>query len=85
MNKQVTFQQVERFLLDLGFVPVPTSGDHKVFDHQTSGARVVLPPRGPEDVVEPGRIAAIRNVLVGKGVLDGAAPEELFDALLEKV
>jgi len=85
MRKRVTFQQLAQFLLSIGFVSVPTSGKHKVFEHQASGARVVLPPRGPEEVVEPGRLAAIRNVIVGKGALDGSAPEESFEELLEKV
>ncbi len=85
MRKKVTFQQLEKFLLDIGFVSTPTTGNHKVFEHEASGAIILLPLTTPDEPVEPGRLASIRNVIVGKGVLDGAAPDELFDALLEKV
>jgi predicted RNA binding protein YcfA (HicA-like mRNA interferase family) len=85
MNKQLTFKQLEQFLLDVGFVSVPTTGKHQVFEHEASGAIILLPLAKPDDLVEPVRLASIRNLIVGKGVLDGAAPESLFDALLEKV
>jgi predicted RNA binding protein YcfA (HicA-like mRNA interferase family) len=85
MRKQLTFKQLERFLLDIGFISVPTAGEHKVFEHEASGAIILLPLTNPDDTVEPVRLASIRNLIVGKGVLDGAAPEELFDSLLERV
>lgn len=85
MSKRPTFWQLERFLLDIGFVSVPTEGKHKVFEHVTAGAVVLLPLAGPDQPVDAGRLASIRNLVVGKGILDGNAPEELFDALLEKV
>jgi predicted RNA binding protein YcfA (HicA-like mRNA interferase family) len=85
MRKQVTFKQLEQFLLDIGFVSVPTAGKHKVFEHETSGAVILLPLTMPDDPVEPVRLASIRNVIVGKGVLDGNSPEELFDTLLVEV
>ncbi len=61
---------------------MPTTGRHKVFEHDESGAIILLPLREPNEEVDSGRVAAIRNIVVGKGVLDGKEPEELFDELL---
>ena len=43
MFKNIIFAELEELLLNNGFQNVPTTGSHKVFQHQESDTLIVLP------------------------------------------
>jgi predicted RNA binding protein YcfA (HicA-like mRNA interferase family) len=70
MSSNVAMGDVEHLLLELGFTAERTADTHRLYRHQPSGAVVVLSSDGAEEGVALGPLVAIRNTLVGKGIVD---------------
>jgi predicted RNA binding protein YcfA (HicA-like mRNA interferase family) len=77
MSKQITFAELEKLLLELGFIPSPAQGTHQVFKHLNSGTLVILPGYNKQDIVNPAHLVSTRRVLVENSLMN----EEAFDAL----
>lgn len=77
MSKQITFAELEKILLELGFIPSPAQGTHQVFKHLNSGTLVILPGYNKQDIVNPAHLVSTRRVLAENGLMNG----DVFDGL----
>ena len=76
--RHVTFQDLEHALTTVGFLSVPTAGQHKVFRHEATDTLVLLPLVPPDSDVDGIHLAAVRRMLDERGVVES----EVFDSLL---
>jgi predicted RNA binding protein YcfA (HicA-like mRNA interferase family) len=76
MSKQITFAELEKLLLKLGFVPNPTQGTQRVFIYSDLKALVVFPGYSKKDVVHPAHLVSTRKVLSENGLMDADAFNE---------
>lgn len=77
----ITFADLEKLLLRLGFVACETAGTQKVFRHLVSDTVLVFPAYQPQDLVRPIHLVGVRKMLVEKDLISQAA----FEGALEKV
>ncbi|NEP62731.1 MAG: addiction module toxin, HicA family [Symploca sp. SIO2G7] len=81
MSRTITFAELEKLLLKLGFTALPTTGNHQVFKHQGSGALVVLPDYLKQAWVDTTHLVAVRRILLEYELLK----EESFDLFFAKI
>jgi predicted RNA binding protein YcfA (HicA-like mRNA interferase family) len=81
MFRDVMFADLEKLLLKLGFITMPTTGTQKVFQYPPSAALVILPGYENKAHVHPIHVVAVRRILIENGLIDSSA----FDSLLKKV
>ncbi|NET62430.1 MAG: type II toxin-antitoxin system HicA family toxin [Symploca sp. SIO2E6] len=81
MSKSITFAELEKWLLKLGFAVLPTTGNHQVFKHQGSGELVVLPDYPQQAWVDTTHLVAVRRILLEYELLK----EESLDLFVAKV
>ncbi|NMG21252.1 type II toxin-antitoxin system HicA family toxin [Brasilonema bromeliae] len=81
MHRDIIFNELEKYLLKLGFTALRTSGSHKVFQHPSSEALVILPAYEQQAYVHPVHLLAVRRILIENELIDRNA----FDSFLEKV
>lgn len=77
----MTFADLERLLLKLGFIACQTVGNHQVFQHPASNTLIVLPRYEPQEFLRPVHLVSVRKILTENGLMTIAA----FDGFLEKV
>jgi hypothetical protein len=75
------YSELEKWLLDLGFSTLPTSGEQKVFQHSLTKALIVLPNYDAKAFVHVVHLAAVRRILIENGLVN----ENDFSEFLEKV
>jgi predicted RNA binding protein YcfA (HicA-like mRNA interferase family) len=63
MTKRVTFADLEKLLLELGFVRQAVQGSHQVFQYQGQDVLVVLPGYEIQDWVLPTHLVSVRRIL----------------------
>jgi hypothetical protein len=68
MSKQITFAELEKKLLDIGFIPSPAQGTQKVFVYPDWGALVVFPGYQKNDIVHPAHLISTRKALTENGL-----------------
>lgn len=78
MRCTVTYGELERAFLSMGFVAEDTTGEHKVFRHQPTDTLVLLPPGPAQTPLEAIRLLPTRKIVGERGVVEGDA----FDRLL---
>ncbi len=81
MLKNIMFTELEKLLLKLGFISLPTAGSHKVFKFPSSGALVILPNYDKKAYVHPIYLVAVSRVLIENELINRSA----FDSFLEKI
>jgi hypothetical protein len=74
----VTFAQLERLLMRLDFVPVPTRGPQLVFEHVRTQTEIVLPAGQPTEPAGSARLLGIRSTVVERGVVAGRVYDDLI-------
>jgi predicted RNA binding protein YcfA (HicA-like mRNA interferase family) len=79
MNRTITYGQLEKFLLGLGFKRLRAPGSHVYFDHAPSKAAVVVKDYASHEELPAYKLSAARETLHYFGLLD----REEFDAALE--
>ncbi len=79
--ENITFADLEKLLLKLGFISCKTSVPQKFFQHQPSDTLIVLPPYQPQDILRPIHVLAVQTQLVERGLISQAA----FEGALEKI
>jgi predicted RNA binding protein YcfA (HicA-like mRNA interferase family) len=67
---RVTFAELRRMLLDMGFTETVVPGSHVFFAHQPSGAEVALPIYRSNRMVLPHHLITVRIMLDAKGLMD---------------
>jgi hypothetical protein len=82
-KKHVTYGQVDKVLRALGFScqVVTKEPATRVYEHQASGAWIMLPRLPEKDAVLDYHLASVRTTLDGFGIADS----QVFDANLQKV
>jgi hypothetical protein len=78
--EQITFADLEKLLLKLGFVKLQNPKYH-IFEHPQENALVALPRYAPNDVVRPIHLVATRGTLEAYGLMS----REVFEGLAEKI
>jgi predicted RNA binding protein YcfA (HicA-like mRNA interferase family) len=79
MLNNVTFTELEQFLLGLGFISQPAKGTHRVFLYPALGTLVVLPEYNKNDWVHSAHLVSVRKILAENELI--SANE--FDALTQ--
>ncbi len=64
---KVTYRDVRRLLIELGFAEKPVHGSHLVYKHP-SGPLLSLPRRPPTEIVMPTLWHGIRRTIVEAGI-----------------
>lgn len=59
----ITFEQLDTFLRQVGFLSIPTEGQHLLYENAASGAMIILPPYQPTDPVRPTHLIAVEQLL----------------------
>ena len=77
----VTYNQLEEALRSLGFALRAVKEKNKVYNHEGTGALIVIPEFPPGDPVLPRHLLAVRSILQAYGIAD----PEYFAMELEKV
>lgn len=72
-NSRVTFAQLRRLLLHMGFTETVRPKSHVFFAHERSGAETALPNYRSNQIVMPHHLATVRIMLDAKGLMDGDA------------
>lgn len=78
--KDVKFAELEQLLLSIGFVEVPTTGSHRVYEYSPLGTLVVLPGYEQQANVRTMHIVAVRKILHENGLMD----KDMFTSFFEK-
>jgi hypothetical protein len=78
-NKKVTFQQLRRVLLGLGYGETQLE-DRVVFRHPDTELFVILPRLRPSEVVQPIDLLSVQNALANGGIV----PKDAFESLFER-
>jgi predicted RNA binding protein YcfA (HicA-like mRNA interferase family) len=82
MNSEtVTLAQLERFLVRIGFLVVPTPGPHVLYTHPPTQTEILLPAGHPTELAGRARLAGIRTTVVERGVVEGT----VYDARLAEM
>jgi hypothetical protein len=76
-NPRITFGQLRRLLLDMGFIETVTPKSHVFFARQTSGAEIALPIYRSNRIVFPHHLVSIRIMLDAKGLMEGDAFDDV--------
>jgi hypothetical protein len=84
MRKEVTFAELERALIKVGFTQSYPASPQKVYQHP-SDALVVLPTYHANEPVRPIHMAAVRKTLSEKGLLDPSSFNKFFEGHSSKV
>ncbi len=79
MNRTITYGQLEKFLLGLGFKRLRAPGSHVYFEHAPSKAAVVVKDYAPHEELPSYKLNAARETLHYFGLLD----RDAFDKALE--
>jgi predicted RNA binding protein YcfA (HicA-like mRNA interferase family) len=79
MVENVTYAQLERFLLSLGFKRSRAEGSHVYFEHKASGAGMVVKDYDPQEPVHAGKLVAVRGTLHYSGLVDRDEFEERLE------
>ncbi len=80
MFRDIMFGELEKLLFKLGFITLPTTGTHKVYQYPPSEALVILPGYENQASVHLIHLVAVRRILMENGLIDSS----VFDSLLEK-
>ena len=81
MIRDIKFVELEQLLLSIGFVEVPTTGSHKVYEYSPLGTLVVLPGYEQQANVRTMHLVAVRKILDENGLMN----RDVFTSFLEKV
>lgn len=68
--RDIKFAELEKLLLSIGFVEVPTTGSHKVYEYPVLGTLVVLPGYEQQANVRTMHLVAVRKILDENGLMD---------------
>ncbi|WP_155752734.1 type II toxin-antitoxin system HicA family toxin [Scytonema sp. UIC 10036] len=79
--RDIKFAELEKLLLSIGFVEVPTTGSHKVYEYSPLGTLVVLPGYEQQANVRAMHLVAVRKILDENGLMD----RDMFTTFLAPV
>jgi hypothetical protein len=72
----VTFAELRRLLLDMGFSETVVPRSHVFFAHSLPGAEIALPVYRSNRIVLPHHLISVRIMLDAKGLMDRADFDE---------
>lgn len=68
-DPRITFGQLRRLLLEMGFGETVVPKSHVFFAHQPSGAEFALPVYRSNRIVRPHHVATVRTTLDATGMI----------------
>ena len=77
---EATYGRMEEVLQTLGFSLCGVEEKNKVYQHEATGALVVIPEFPAENAVLPRHLLAVKSILQAYGIADAA----IFTAELQK-
>jgi predicted RNA binding protein YcfA (HicA-like mRNA interferase family) len=77
-NNAIPFAALQRVLKELGFVETRVPGSHVVFEHPATATVLLFRTYRPRDQVSAADLVSARKLLDERGVVDGAALDELL-------
>jgi predicted RNA binding protein YcfA (HicA-like mRNA interferase family) len=80
MTESVTYGQLERFLLSLGFKRYRAEASHVFFEHKASGAGIVVKDYEANEPVHSTKLVGVRGTLHHSGLVD----RDEFEGRLEQ-
>ncbi len=83
-DRRITFAQLRRLLLEIGFTETVAPKSHVFFAHQPSGAEFALPVYRANRIVLPHHLAMIRTTLDATGLMEGDEFDEVLAAASTK-
>lgn len=81
MVREIKFTELEKLLLETGFVTMQTFGSHLIYQHLSSGTLIVLPGYEQQAYVRRLHLVAVRRILSENGLMDS----DRFNSFLNKV
>jgi hypothetical protein len=81
MGDSITFADVRKLLVQLGFAALVNDQGNKVFKYPDTEVLIILPAYQPSEVLRPHHLDMVRHTLDFNGILSPAA----FNGLAEKV
>ncbi len=80
-DRTLTYDDLGRLLVQLGFVRGQTSSNHQVLKHDPSDTVVLLPPSQPSAAVDAIHFLTVRKTVVDRGAVDA----DVYDRALENM
>ncbi|WP_238178466.1 type II toxin-antitoxin system HicA family toxin [Calothrix sp. 336/3] len=81
MVREIKFIELEKLLLEVGFVAMQTVGSQKVYQHPPSDTLVVLPGYDRQSSVRQVHLVAVRRILSENGLMES----DRFDSFIDRV
>ncbi|MBD2435431.1 type II toxin-antitoxin system HicA family toxin [Nostoc sp. FACHB-110] len=81
MVREIKFTELEKLLLETGFVTMQTFGSQKIYQHPSSGTLIVLPGYEQQADVRTLHLVTVRRILSENGLMDS----DRFNSFLNKV
>jgi predicted RNA binding protein YcfA (HicA-like mRNA interferase family) len=79
--RDIKFAELEKLLMGIGFVEVPTTGSHKVYEYSPLGTLIVLPGYEQQANVRAMHLVAVRKILDENGLMN----RDMFTSFLAHV
>lgn len=79
--RDIKFAELEKLLLNIGFVEVPTTGSHTIYEYLPLGTLVVLPGYEQQANVRTMHVVAVRKILDENGLMD----KDMFTSFLAHI
>lgn len=77
--KNIIYEQLEQLLFSLGFTPIETKGNYKVYEHFGCDALMILPDYQPTDKLDNTYYLAVRRTLKEYDLMDESTFEKWFN------
>jgi hypothetical protein len=77
-NKKITFDQLEKTLLRLGYTTKGQNGDRVVLSHPDSDLPVIMRRMKQHEILQPIDLLSVQNTLANGGIVPKAEFESLF-------
>ena len=81
MVREIKFTELEKLLLETGFVTMQTFSSQKIYQHLSSGTLMVLPGYEQQAYVRRLHLVAVRRILSENSLMDS----DRFNSFLNKV
>ena len=83
-NREIIYSELENLILSLGFSPIKTTGNHKIFQH-SSGALIVLPDYQKKSRLNQIHLIAVRRILKEYGLMNEYDFNNYFNKISHRV
>ncbi|MEM9541891.1 MAG: type II toxin-antitoxin system HicA family toxin [Cyanobacteria bacterium P01_E01_bin.42] len=79
--ENLTYSELQKFLLELGFKNLPAKSNHIILWHSGSGALIILPNYELQAIVRPVHRILIRRILIEYGLIEDKSANRLVEKI----